>query len=252
MFKKSLGFLGVVAVLALTGCGSQTASTSPNTPESINVDQAVVKFQESHLTSHPEPGQPVCAAKTLWTKESAPSELIAYVASECMDVVVKNNDLYSTSGYGASAIVYKLAKKSTGWEVIDYDERESKMETTKQWVKDYEKLLPAKTDFDVIALGASLTAKAGKVFNIPTAEYGFKSCQADTDCPTGEMCDEASPTNLGSNKCLKTCATQEECGKGYSCRRQCLHGENGCPTTAVAVCMPDLPSQQLDKTGKPW
>ncbi|MFA6427838.1 MAG: hypothetical protein WCW16_05400 [Candidatus Magasanikbacteria bacterium] len=255
MFKRTLlFFILLVGTVSLSGCDKTIDIYNPITSGQTNFDNLIAQFEEKLMSSWESKGKPVCAVKTLWQKEAGQDQLVVYASSECMSVVVKNDDLYSTSGYGATAKLYQLTRKGNDWGVTDYDERDFKMETTKQWVKDYEKTIPEniKNNFDAILLGASLTKKAGEIFNITTPNYSFKKCSKDQDCNKDEVCDEPGAFNQGGNKCVKKCTTYEDCGKGYSCRGSCIHGENGCPSTAVNICTPDLPADTLDKKSQPW
>lgn len=254
MLKRILFFALFVGAISLSGCAKTTNIYTSSTSGQTNFDNLIAQFEEKLMASWESNGKPVCAVKTLWQKEAGQNQLIVYASGECMSIVIKNNDFYSSSGYGANAKLYQLTKKGNDWSVTDYDERDFKMDTNKQWIKDYEKIIPAniKNNFDSVLLGASLTKKTGEIFNIITPNYSFKNCSKDQDCNKDEICDKSGAFNQGGNKCVKKCTTYEDCGKGYSCRGQCVHGENGCPSTAVNICIPDLPSDQLDKKSQPW
>ncbi len=198
----------------------------------------------------------VCAAEVLWeTPYSQNSkQKVVYAATTCMNVIVKNDDLYSKSGEGAGAKLYFLEEQNGSWKVIDYDKTEFKAQKKAPWVEEYLKLIPAeaKSKFDPIVLSATLSQKAGELFSIETAKYDFSFCAKDSDCDSDSVCTLHGTSNQGQNKCLKKCSNHTECGKGYSCRGICAKGENGCPETIVNVCQPDLPSDSLDKKDQPW
>lgn len=223
-----------------------------------NFSSVIAEFKEENTKSLVEEyfDDFVCAAEVLWeTPHSQNSkQKIVYAATTCMNVVVKNNDLYSKSGEGAGATLYLLEEQSGKWKVVDYDKTEFKGQEKVPWVQEYLKLIPdeAKNKFDPIVLSAKLTQKAGELFHIETASYEFPFCTKDSECALDSVCALHGASNQGQNKCLKKCSTHTECGKGYSCRGICAKGENGCPETIVNVCQPDLPADSLNKNDQLW
>lgn len=249
-FNKSLIVI-ILGTLFFIGCGIPEGEkiSSPITQE-----EAIEVFRENQekkvYTYSPDEGVPVCVTEVLKEfTDPATNEKIVYAPTSCARVVVKEGDLRSTGG-GAHGPFFKLTTGENGWQVIDEDDRISPHQPGKDWVEEYEKKLDSKTRqaSGPIPLGAKLTIKAGKKFGISTPAYTFASCKKESDCSTGEVCMlQGQHSNLGKNTCIKTCTGHLECGAGYSCRRQCIHGENGCPTTAVPVCIPDLLHVDLEK-----
>lgn len=206
----------------------------------------------------PEDTVPVCVAVVLWQyiADLSKQERIVLAATECAQVLVQEDDLRSVGAFRDNPKLYKLEKINDQWVVIDYDERMfSYAPSTKQWVDDFLKLVPQEVEhyWDPIFVSAKLTNKAGKLFGLETPKYRFSFCKNDKHCFIGEVClFHGIHSNFGRNKCVKRCVVHSECGRGYSCRGQCLRGENGCPDTAVDICIPDLVHYQLKKSGAPF
>jgi hypothetical protein len=219
---------------------------------------AIENFSESSvMQSVPsDQAKPICSSISLWEKDVTNTEKIVLAATDCEEVTVENGDLRSARGFNNEGKLYRLQLKDGKWTVVDYDERDfAGMGTTKQWISDYLNLVPAgsKNNLDKTFLEAKLVKKAGEAFNLTTPAYSFNFCSKDADCNLGELCFLHNANNgYGSNKCVKKCSTQAECGIGYTCRNQCVRGENQCPNSLVGVCTPDLLDINLDKTGKPF
>lgn len=266
--KKTYFFIAIFFLVILSGVIFWYVKTSnQNNPALLNIKYedyikntpfslAIEKISESNNEMQADQGKPICSAISLWEKDITGIEKIVLASVNCREVLVKNGDLRSASGFNNEPRLYKLQTVDNVWTVIDYDERILLGGTpTKQWIIDYLKLVPVdvKNNFDPIFLDAKLVKKAGEVFNLKTPDYNFNSCTKDNECNSGEICYwHNSGANIGNNKCIKKCSTQQECGVGYTCRRQCVWGENGCPYTSDSVCMPDLLDASLDKTGNPF
>jgi hypothetical protein len=137
--------------------------------------------------------------------------------------------------------------------VIDVDRRDisSSQPITQDWVQDAERRLPDNIRHRCIANNCfaphGVIKKAAAHFQVTLPTYPFTTCETTESCASDSICAVQGYQSQKPNICVKKCETNNECGNAYTCRYQCVHGENGCPESAEKICIPDLLSPDVLK-----
>jgi hypothetical protein len=238
----------------VAGCGNYSVNNNLAQPKMYSsVEEAIVAYEEKNINPKNE-GKRLCVAEVVKSIDGdSVDEQLVSASVNCVYAVMRDGDVRSTSG-GEYGPFYKVKKQNNEWVVLDAEQTISPSQVpSKEWAEKIFKIEPNPYILtDGMSLSAQLSEKAGKIFNIPVRSAKFASCKKDSDCQSNEVCYLEGPhANYKNNKCVQKCSTHQECGAAYTCRGQCIHGENGCPKTAVNVCMPDIIHTDFDKTGKP-
>lgn len=228
-------------------------SSNMEIPEKEEMEKVVEnylfeKFYESYSS---QGGEFFCAVNINWYIDFPNNERIVNAKNSCAGVVLKNNDLF-----GASEIrdptLFKLSKLEDGWIVLDQDNRfiSPKEPITQDWLKVAIENMPKNLTqcfTDDCYSTEGVTQKAADYYGISLPINSYGRCSTSFDCSEGSICSLSGISNKGLNTCVKKCQTNSDCGAAYTCRPQCVNGENGCPTTSEKICIPDLYSPDYEK-----
>lgn len=196
-------------------------------------------------------GKLFCSATSVWEQTISSDEKIVYNKAQCQFIVLKDGDLRGEGG-GTEPPLYRLKKNNGLWIVSDNDDRgvSSSWPSKKEWVNTYNRMVPNSLKFGQRAnylVTERLIQKAARYYDIGIPNYSYASCSAKTSCQENEICVKERSDINGSNVCMMRCQANNECGVGHTCRKQCVNGENGCPASAQAICIPDLLHVSLEK-----
>lgn len=220
---------------------------SPPTSTDNIITSFLLKRAESWISDE---GVAFCESNVTWEKNISPTRKVAYSIAGCDSVVLKDGDLRGTSG-GDQSGLYLLEKKSDSWEVVDsfYPER-GFTQSGLDWVEENYSFL---SEDERIGANmnhfstAGIIDQAAQYYGVKVPKYRLNSCGSNKDCQNSDICVKHGVNNPGSNTCVRACAANKDCGIAHTCRYQCVNGENGCPDTSRAICLPDLLHPDLEK-----
>lgn len=252
MTKRPVGIvLYTLIVFNIVSCTSHQGYNSPDadvlmrSQDLLNrAPQSIIlrEYAQTNASSSPS-GEPFCTATILWEDQVREDEKIVYAHVFCLSVSLLDGELQSSAGGIFGGPLFRLQKLDGGWQVVDYDKRESPSIEPEPWIAEYERLVPEHVKvayLDRIIHHANFVNTAAKFYQLDAPTYAYEFCSVTEPCETGFICIQHGPFNQGQNKCLKSCSVDQECGLGHACRPICANGQNGCPDTSVLACQPDL------------
>lgn len=220
----------------LCACGSPLAPAQSAKPDSGAVFVSVIENFAEKEELWKDPALPVCVTDIRWHAKQASGTVLVYAATLCLNAVDNGGRLVSTSGFGAVPKFYILRQTGAQWMVTNYDTRQLLGMPETAWIHEAKKSVPSSVEpFSDTLLQVRWAEKAAQKLGLSMPLYRFDTCQADSNCAVGYVCENDGLTG----RCLKLCNAEVVCAKGEECADRCLRcGESACNCEAQGVCTP--------------